>query len=155
MNTILLISLLFTLNLAPPKEVNFIKATSQKWVGGTLNPSTGMNYRIVVQVKKNFRRLKFQKLWIDNQEFNFSVLKHQDTSSAPRYKRNDTVYVVAGYFDKIPNIDQNYSDVVKNIETKPESLPKGDAVIEYKIGKRKKRYLVIDRFEKLDNRILP
>jgi len=140
----------------PPKEVELIKATSQKWIGGRNSAiNNGMSYRIALKVYKGHRRLKFQKLWIENEEYNFSVLKKQDTASYPRYKKQDTVYIVAGYFDKIYNIDPSFSDSVANEKIRTEPVPKGEAVIEYKVGRRKVRYLPIEKLEKLKTMVLP
>lgn len=147
--------LLAVMLVNPPKEVEVIKATSQKWVGGRQNSSKGMSYRIALKVYKNSRRLKFQKLWIDNQEYNFSVLKKEDTASYPKYKKNDTVYIVAGYYDRVENIDPSYSDSTKTNASSKDSIPKGEVVIEYKIGRKKIRYIPIEKLEKLKTIALP
>ncbi|MEI7594873.1 MAG: hypothetical protein WCK02_03935 [Bacteroidota bacterium] len=147
--------LLGVLLISPPKEVELIKATSQKWMGGRANSGNGMSYRIALKVNKSYRRLKFQKLWINNQEYNFSVLKKQDTASYPHYKKSDTVFVVAGYYDKFYNIDPSFSDSLNKTNLKTTAIPTGEAVIEYRIGRRKTRYLAIEKLEVLKTKVLP
>ena len=155
MNNIYLLALIFAMNINPypSKELKMLWATTQKCVGANPKNGSGINYRILLKVKRGSRRLKFTKLWINNKEMNFTVLKDQDTSSNTRFKRNDSVYIVAGYFDKTTNIDRSYADSASKTTLNP-AIPSGDAVLEYKIG-RKMKFLTIEKFSPLKNMVIP
>lgn len=146
--------LLLSLNPNPPiaKEVLLIRATEQIWMGSSTGK--GVNYRITLKVNKSSRRLKFQHLQIDNKEYPFSLLKKEDTCSTPRFRKNDTIYLVAGYFENSPDKKPMDTTAAKP-STTPSSTKTGRASITYRVGKKKIRTLEVERFDRLQNIVLP
>lgn len=147
-------------------------ATMQQWAGGAAGSGRGINYRIIVR-KKAKKPIKISSVWVgdaqngrtieftvttapkDSKDSNISD-KLEDLTNADRLQIEATLRI-PGQKRRLPDDpDPPEEETPKQTEKQVCAIDgfKGEGYIAYSTGK-KIQYLVIDKFEKLENIFYP
>ena len=143
---------------------SFVKATSQRWTAGIRGGGGGVNYVITLVVHQSSAKLKFNRLWIGEKSFQIqsayssSGLKNA-VNERQAFAPGDTVLVKFQQYERgeiFPNDrNQNYRAANNDsVQPPPPYKFKGEGLISFKSGKKKK-YLEIESFEKLQRLAYP
>lgn len=132
-----------------------LHANSQRWIAGIRGGGTGTNYEILVVAKKSSAVLQFGKLLIGDKILNVSF-SHKPLNDEPlvisdktEFAAGDTLVLKASVMhpgERIPSDNRNQNE--ETDEPKSKVKMKGEALICYKAGKKKKSFS-IEKFEEL------
>ncbi len=141
--TFLLISILFV-NFLHAQDFEIIEATSQNWTGGTARSGHGVNYKIAIVCKKKMKKLKFDKLWVNNEALTIKTTK--DNLGRNFFSENDTILLAARKTVKTNEYGEEIKEAEKE-ETPPAKF-ESDALISYMV-KKKEKYFLIPKLKQL------
>ena len=130
------------------KDFEVIAATKQSWHGGKPGSPGGVNYNFKFVVKKPSSKLVIDQLWVKNEQLEISQVVIMGAGEAGNFAKGDTVFFKAGKVN-VPLTQK----LGKKKEEKAKGTPppieyEGDALIGYKMGKKRK-YKIIEKFEML------
>lgn len=132
-----------------------IKATKQIWIAGTKNGGTGTNYLITCIASETSEKLKIDQLWVGDYYFEVKAVKTLEAYPKEKYLAGDTIYIQASRFIKGRGSDENEEPREQETAlTPPPFKYKGEALLGYRCGKKKK-YLTIASFQELERLNMP
>ena len=142
MLTLMFITFVYT-SVLRNRDLKILKATAQRWM---INGHGGTSYKIVFTPKKANRKVNVDAVWIHNKPYKVivdEIKTEEEIIEEPLNKiYSENVLAI--------NLSESQSALAVEEEELPKELPtrKGDAVIVYTIGK-KKRYHIISELQQL------
>lgn len=129
--------------------IETVKATKQTWIAGTKNGGRGINYQITCVAGAGSDKLKVNGLWVDDQFFEVKAIRTLEVYPDEKFKAGDTIYILASRF--IPG--EPGSQPEKKV--KAPIKYKGEGLLSYVCGGKKKKYNTIEKFEELERINMP
>ncbi len=120
------------------QDFEIVEVTSQKWTAGTAKTGRGTDYKIKLVCKKRLWRLKFDKLWVNNDALPAVIAT--DLANKKCFSKKDTIIVNAV---KKVKLDRYGDPIVQttNNQTPPVKFDT-PALLTYKLRKRDKSILI-------------
>ena len=148
---VLIFSFLFLCFFWKSDRIELVNAYSQDWIAGVPDGNNGTNYVFAIKVLKSSKHLKFDELWIGDEEIPFRLFTGLNTTGDSVFAKNDTIYLRGQILIENSFIDSENKPVLS--ESEDVSIPKppidytGEALIVYSYKGRQK-YLIVNDIEK-------
>ena len=133
-------------------DFKVLKATSQKWVGGTIGAGSGINYQLTLLANQSSGKIKIDQLWVGDQYFKVTAIKKFPASEKEGFEKGDTIYISATRY--FPSSQQRKNDTNQGEPTrnKPSQAPPfsydGAALIGYEADKKRK-FIIVEKIKKI------
>jgi len=126
-----------------------VEATEREWVAGRQSAGKGKEYRIKLIVRKDYDKLSFHKLWVNNRPLDLRTGVNSNAENR-EFQKGDTLILSARSVDS----DNKTRGIEKQLPLNvTEKYKEAEAVLHYRL-KDKDRYYPVDEFNELDARYL-
>lgn len=129
------------------QNVKVIDATSQQWSNGMPGSGAAVKYEFTIVPKQSSDILVIDRLWIGEHYFDISPVRKNGHSPVGSFNKKDTLYF---------SVILEMRKMAKQTETMPPPKEyKSEALIGYRVGGKKRRYVKVKKIRKLRELNLP